>query len=171
MNGIGVHSRQQLRQGFENFPAVLCSALGRRIEHQPVLEELLDAEELEIGVIYYHPAITHRLVGEIMHVFEDRDARHQMLRQRRKSSPRSRACACAVRRHAAQDAWDRLHSDDRARPPLPRCLSLFELASIGQGVLLHFLAKIFIAGAAKKDDGTLEAAAISVGRAGITPPM
>jgi hypothetical protein len=31
--------------------------------------------------------------------------------------------------------------------------------------------KIFIAGAAKKDDGTLEAAAISVGRAGITPPM
>jgi hypothetical protein len=37
--------------------------------------------------------------------------------------------------------------------------------------LLHFLAKIFIAGAAKKDDGTLEAAAISVGRDGITPPI
>jgi hypothetical protein len=50
-------------------------------------------------------------------------------------------------------------------------LQNIELASIGQGVLLHFLAKIFIAGAAKKDDGTLEAAAISVGRAGITPPM
>jgi hypothetical protein len=32
-------------------------------------------------------------------------------------------------------------------------------------------AKIFIAGAAKKDDGTLEAASISVGRDGITPPM
>jgi hypothetical protein len=32
-------------------------------------------------------------------------------------------------------------------------------------------AKIFIAGANKKDDGTLEAAAISVGRDGITPPM
>ncbi len=32
-------------------------------------------------------------------------------------------------------------------------------------------AKIFIAGAAKKDDGTLEAAAISVGRDGLTPPM
>jgi len=32
-------------------------------------------------------------------------------------------------------------------------------------------AKIFIAAAAKKDDGTLEAAAISVGRDGITPPM
>jgi len=46
-----------------------------------------------------------------------------------------------------------------------------EFASIGQGVLLHFLAKIFIAGAAKKDDGTLEAAAISVGRDGITPPI
>ena len=32
-------------------------------------------------------------------------------------------------------------------------------------------AKIFIAGAAKKDDGTLEATSISVGRDGITPPM
>jgi len=31
--------------------------------------------------------------------------------------------------------------------------------------------KIFIAAAAKKDDGTLEAAAISVGRDGIVPPM
>ena len=31
--------------------------------------------------------------------------------------------------------------------------------------------KIFIAGAAKKDDGTLEAASISVGRDGIVPPM
>jgi hypothetical protein len=32
-------------------------------------------------------------------------------------------------------------------------------------------AKIFIAGAAKKDDGTLEAASISVGRDGLAPPM
>src|SRR5215813_11596182 len=32
-------------------------------------------------------------------------------------------------------------------------------------------AKIFIAGANKKEDGTLEAAAVSVGRDGITPPM
>ena len=32
-------------------------------------------------------------------------------------------------------------------------------------------ARIFIAAANKKDDGTLEAAAISVGRDGITPPM
>ncbi len=32
-------------------------------------------------------------------------------------------------------------------------------------------AKIFVAGATKKDDGTLEAASISVGRDGITPPM
>ena len=31
--------------------------------------------------------------------------------------------------------------------------------------------KIFIGGAAKKDDGTLEAAAINVGRDGLTPPM
>jgi hypothetical protein len=32
-------------------------------------------------------------------------------------------------------------------------------------------AKIFIAGAAKKEDGTLQAASISVGRDGLTPPM
>ena len=32
-------------------------------------------------------------------------------------------------------------------------------------------AKIFIAGASKKDDGTLEAASVSVGRDGLTPPM
>lgn len=32
-------------------------------------------------------------------------------------------------------------------------------------------AKVFIAAANKKDDGTLEAAAVSVGRGGITPPM
>ena len=32
-------------------------------------------------------------------------------------------------------------------------------------------AKIFIAAAAKKDDGSLEAASVSVGRDGITPPM
>jgi hypothetical protein len=32
-------------------------------------------------------------------------------------------------------------------------------------------AKIFIGGAAKKDDVTLEAAAINVGRDGLTPPM
>jgi hypothetical protein len=32
-------------------------------------------------------------------------------------------------------------------------------------------AKLFVGGAAKKDDGTLEAGAISVGRGGITPPM
>jgi hypothetical protein len=32
-------------------------------------------------------------------------------------------------------------------------------------------AKVFIAAANKKEDGTLEAAAISVGRDGLTPPM
>ena len=32
-------------------------------------------------------------------------------------------------------------------------------------------AKIFIAGASTKDDGTLEAASVSVGRDGLTPPM
>jgi hypothetical protein len=32
-------------------------------------------------------------------------------------------------------------------------------------------AKLIIFGAAKKDDGTLEAARVNVGRDGVTPPM
>jgi len=45
------------------------------------------------------------------------------------SSPRSRACACVVRRRAAQNPWDGLHPDDRARSPLPQCLSLYQSVS------------------------------------------
>jgi len=40
-----------------------------------VLEELLAAEELEIGVL--EPAIAQRLVGEIVHVLEDGEAGHE----------------------------------------------------------------------------------------------
>ena len=41
----------------------------RAIEWQPVLEELLAAEELVIGVL--DPALTQRLVGQVVHVLED----------------------------------------------------------------------------------------------------
>jgi hypothetical protein len=47
----------------------------RAVEREPLLEELLAAEELEIWIL--HPVVTHRLVGEIVHVFEDCDACHQ----------------------------------------------------------------------------------------------
>jgi hypothetical protein len=91
------------------------------------------------------------------------------LRLLREARKRPQDHHAAKQRHELAASWlIELHP-----VPLPAGAGLqdIELASIGQGVLLHFLAKIFIAGAAKKDDGTLEAAAISVGRAGITPPM
>ena len=53
--------------------------------------------------------------------------------------------------------------------------------TVGQTVIVTYVpgdkselkpgAKIFIGAANKKDDGTLEASAVSVGRDGITPPM
>ena len=51
------------------------------VEHQPVLEELLAAEVLEIRVL--DPALAQRLVGEVVHVLEDGKPRHQPRRQRR----------------------------------------------------------------------------------------
>ena len=46
-----------------------------------MLEELLAAKELVIGIL--DPARAQILVGEIMHVLEDREPRHQPRRQRR----------------------------------------------------------------------------------------
>ncbi|MBB6301320.1 hypothetical protein GGE67_001929 [Rhizobium leucaenae] len=51
------------------------------IEHQPMLEELLAAEELVIGVL--QPAFAQDLIGEVVGVLEDRQPRHQPRRQRR----------------------------------------------------------------------------------------
>jgi hypothetical protein len=49
------------------------------IEHQPVLEELLAAEELVIGVL--DPALAQHFVGQVVGVLEDRQPRHQSRRQ------------------------------------------------------------------------------------------
>jgi hypothetical protein len=46
-----------------------------------MLEELLAAEELEIRVL--NPTVAQHLVGEVVHVFEDCEPRHQPRRQRR----------------------------------------------------------------------------------------
>ena len=51
------------------------------VEHQPMLEELLAAEELEIRVL--NPTVAQHLVREVVHVFEDGEPRHQPRRQRR----------------------------------------------------------------------------------------
>ena len=59
--------------------AVAPARQRRAIEHQPVLEELLAAEELVIGVL--DPALAQHLVGEIISVLEDRQPRHQPRRQ------------------------------------------------------------------------------------------
>jgi len=53
----------------------------RAIEHQPVLEELLAAEVLVIGVL--DPALAQHLIGQVIAVLEDRQPRHQPCRQRR----------------------------------------------------------------------------------------
>jgi hypothetical protein len=63
-------------------PHPLAPAGQRRaVEGQLVPEELLAAEQLVIGVL--NPARTKILVGEIVHVLEDREPRHQPRRQRR----------------------------------------------------------------------------------------
>ena len=46
-----------------------------------MLEELLAAEELVIGVL--HPALAQLLIGEVVGVFENGKPRHQPRRQRR----------------------------------------------------------------------------------------
>ena len=61
--------------------AVAPARQRRAIEHQPVLEELLAAEELVIGVL--DPALAQHLVGEVIGVLEDGQPRHQSRRQRR----------------------------------------------------------------------------------------
>jgi hypothetical protein len=53
----------------------------RAVERRLVLEELLAAEQLEIRVL--DPPLAQRLVGQVVHVLEDRQARHQPRRQRR----------------------------------------------------------------------------------------
>jgi hypothetical protein len=53
----------------------------RAVEGQLVLEELLAAEQLKIGVL--DPAFAQGLVGEIVHVLQDREAGHQPRRQGR----------------------------------------------------------------------------------------
>ena len=65
-------------------PHPLAPARQRRaVEGQLVLEELLAAEQLVVGVL--DPARAQILVGEIVHVLEDRKPRHQPRRQRRMS--------------------------------------------------------------------------------------
>jgi hypothetical protein len=59
--------------------AVAPARQRRAIEHQPMLEELLAAEELVIGIL--DPTLAQHLVGEIVGVLEDRQPRHQSRRQ------------------------------------------------------------------------------------------
>jgi hypothetical protein len=61
--------------------AVAPARQRRTIEHQPVLEELLAAEVLVIGV--FDPPLAQNFVGQVVSVLEDRKPRHQARRQRR----------------------------------------------------------------------------------------
>src|SRR5579871_6999981 len=59
--GLGGNRKTFLQQGLQPLLAHALAPAGQRgaIEHQPVLEELLAAEELIIGVL--HPALAQHL--------------------------------------------------------------------------------------------------------------
>ena len=59
----------------------LTRLASRAVERQLVLEEFLAAKQLIVWV--FEPARAKRLVGEVVHVLEDREASHQPRRQRR----------------------------------------------------------------------------------------
>jgi hypothetical protein len=87
---LGCAGARRNRQAFLNqarqalLPDPLAPARQRRaVEGQLVLEDLLAAEELAIGIL--DPARPQILVGEIMHVPEDQRPRHQPRWQRRLS--------------------------------------------------------------------------------------
>jgi hypothetical protein len=87
---LGCAGARRNRQAFLDqrrqalLPHPLAPARQRRaVEGQLVLEDLLAAEELVIGIL--DPARAQILVGEIMHVLEDRQPRHQPRWQRRMS--------------------------------------------------------------------------------------
>jgi hypothetical protein len=90
IRGLGCARSRRNRQAFLDqrrqalLPHPLAPARQRRaVEGQLVLEELLAAEQLVIGIL--DPARAQILVGEIMHVLEDREPRHQPRWQRRMS--------------------------------------------------------------------------------------
>ena len=75
--GLGGNRKTFLQQGLQPLLAHALAPAGQRgaIEHQPVLEELLAAEELIIGVL--HPAFAQHLIGEVVSVLEDCKPHHQ----------------------------------------------------------------------------------------------
>jgi hypothetical protein len=79
--GSGRDRKALLNEGRELLLAhALTPARQRRaVEGELVLEKLLAAKELEIGVL--QPTIAQCLVGEIMRVLQDRQARHEPRRQ------------------------------------------------------------------------------------------
>jgi hypothetical protein len=91
----------------------------RAVEHQPMLEELLAAEVLEIRVL--GPALAQRLVAEVIGVFEDGKPRHQSRRQRRLSRLVAIDGAELLFQKAPVDRARQLHQgvlhvDDRVEP-------------------------------------------------------
>ena len=76
-------ARTLLQQRLQPFFAHAIAPVGHRgtIERQPVLEKLLAAEVLVIGVL--DPPLAHGLVAEVVGVFENGEPRHQPRRQRR----------------------------------------------------------------------------------------
>ena len=81
--GLGGNREALLKQRLQLLLAHALAPARQRgaVEHQAMLEELLAAEELVIGVL--QPALAQHFIGEVVGVLEDGQSRHQPRRQRR----------------------------------------------------------------------------------------
>src|SRR5450432_2954542 len=91
----------------------------RAIEHQPMLEKLLAAEVLVIGVL--DPAFAQRLIRQVIGVLEDGQPGHQSGRQRRMAGiirvdlPEATFQEAPIHRPRQRDQW-MLQVDDLIEP-------------------------------------------------------
>jgi hypothetical protein len=89
------------------------------VERQGVAKELLAAKQLIIRV--FPPTLAQGLIGQIVHVFEDGEPRHQPCRQRRPSRTIAVGGAKALLDEAPVDGPRQLHQrmcevDDLIKP-------------------------------------------------------
>jgi hypothetical protein len=80
--------RQALLQQSDKFLLIHTLRPARQrgaVEHQPMLEEILAAEELKIRIL--NLTVAQHLVGQVVHLLEDGEPRHQPRRQWRAAGP------------------------------------------------------------------------------------
>jgi hypothetical protein len=132
--GAGRDRQALLQQRREPLGAHALPPAGQRgaLERQRVLEELLAAEQLEVGVL--EPALAQRLVGEVVQMLEDREPGHQPGRQGRPAGILVVDLAKALLEEAPVDRLRELHQcvigiDDLIEPR-PKQIGLAALAPL-----------------------------------------